>query len=302
MNKKLVKSEKLRSIGIKMVIFFIIAIAIPTIVISVFSIRRSQNAMIDNMKLTSQQTLKETQKGFSTYLKTLSQPIDLLTRKNEIKHMEETGDLDTNITTIEDALVASVKVTTGAQRCYFATKTGYLIKGWTKTEDGKVNPVNTVQTGVDSSQKNWYKGSIGQVARNGIYATFTDPYTDSETGGTIFSVSQEIKATDKSTYGAVGMDIDFSQVEQYVQNIGLLNTGFVLLVDSQGNVLVNNDKNTFTGSTVSNFSFWTEANADASAEGEEASDIKSYTEKINGETVQVSVMKDEVTGWNSVFL
>ena len=37
------------------------------------------------MKVTSEQTLNEAQNQFTTYLKTLSQPVDLLTRKNEVK-------------------------------------------------------------------------------------------------------------------------------------------------------------------------------------------------------------------------
>ena len=65
-----------------------------------------------------------------TYLKTLSQPVDLLTRKNEIKHLEDQGELDDNVKAIKDSLVASVKVTNGAELAFFTTKTGLRVDGW----------------------------------------------------------------------------------------------------------------------------------------------------------------------------
>lgn len=37
------------------------------------------------------------------------------------------------------------------------------------------------------------------------------------------------------------MHIDFSEITDFVQGIGLLNTGFVVLADEDGNILVNND-------------------------------------------------------------
>lgn len=67
--------------------------------------------MESNMEKTSQQTLEETQKGFFEYLKTLSQPVDLLSRKDEVKHLEDKEDLDSNVAAVQDSLIASVKVT-----------------------------------------------------------------------------------------------------------------------------------------------------------------------------------------------
>ena len=68
-----------------------------------------------------EQTLDTVQEGFTTYLKTLSQPVDLLTRKNEIKHLEDQGNLDDNVKAIKDSLVASVRVTNGAELAFFTT-------------------------------------------------------------------------------------------------------------------------------------------------------------------------------------
>ena len=100
-------NKKLRGIAVQLIVFFIVAISVPTILLTSTSISTTSKAMKSNMLLTSEQTLQETQKGFTTYLKTLSQPIDLLTRKDEVKHLEDKGVLEDNITAIQDSLIAS---------------------------------------------------------------------------------------------------------------------------------------------------------------------------------------------------
>ena len=86
-----------RKLGFQLVLFFIVAITIPIVMLMVSSITTTSSSMESNMKVTSEQTLNEAQKQFTTYLKTLSQPVDLLTRKNEVKHLEDQGTLDDNV-------------------------------------------------------------------------------------------------------------------------------------------------------------------------------------------------------------
>ena len=262
--------KRLRGIGVQLVIFFIIAISIPTFMLAIDVVVTTKSTQRSNMQLTSEQTLQETKKGFETYLKTLSQPIDLLTRKNEVKHLEDQGTIDDNVKAIQDSLCASVKVTSGAKRAFFTTKTGYKITGWVEPNpaNGKTTNKKTVVTNANDTSKVWYKNSIGLAARNNVYAYMSDPYKDSETGDTIFTVSQEIKYTNNENYGVVGMDIDFSEVTEYVQNIGLLNTGYVLLVDSNGQVIVDNERNTYCSGSVTSLGFWDKLNSYKGSENE----------------------------------
>ena len=130
-------SKKLRGIGVQLVGFFVLAILIPTLILAFRAIETTKSAQTENLKLTSVQTLQETKMGFTNYLKNISQPIDLLTRNDAVKHLEDRGDYDTNVTTVQDALIASVKVTNGAERAYFSTVTGHLITGWTEWDNTK---------------------------------------------------------------------------------------------------------------------------------------------------------------------
>lgn len=285
-----------KGIGSQLVLSFAVAVCVAIILVSLGSIRITKTSINANTEVTSEQTLDNVQEGFTTYLKTLSQPVDLLTRKNEIKHLEDQGNLDDNVKAIKDSLVASVKVTNGAELAFFTTKTGLRVDGWAESnpETGKTANKGGLTRGVNDTSKSWYQNCIGSKARNTIYSQFSDPYVDSSSGKTIFTVSQEIKYTDGANYGAVGLNIDFAEVEDYVRNIGLLNTGYVILVNKDGKILVDNDKNTNVQNNVTSLECW---NTIKNLSEDQYDTTFSFDEKINGESVHIVTSKDAVTGW-----
>lgn len=285
-----------KGIGSQLVLSFAVAVCVAIILVSLGSIRITKTSINANTEVTSEQTLDNVQEGFTTYLKTLSQPVDLLARKNEIKHLEDQGELDDNVKAIKDSLVASVKVTNGAELAFFTTKTGLRVDGWAEInpETGKTANKGGLTRGVNDTSKSWYQNCIGSKARNTIYSQFSDPYVDSSSGKTIFTVSQEIKYTDGANYGAVGLNIDFAEVEDYVKNIGLLNTGYVILVNKDGKILVDNDKNTNVQDNVTSLECW---NTIKNLSEDQYDTTFSFDEKINGESVHIITSKDAVTGW-----
>lgn len=285
-----------KGIGSQLVLSFAVAVCVAIILVSLGSIRITKTSINANTEVTSEQTLDNVQYGFTTYLKTMSQPVDLLTRKNEIKHLEDQGELDDNVKAIKDSLVASVKVTNGAELAFFTTKTGLRVDGWAEInpETGKTANKGGLTRGVNDTSKSWYQNCIGSKARNTIYSQFSDPYVDSSSGKTIFTVSQEIKYTDGANYGAVGLNIDFAEVEDYVKNIGLLNTGYVILVNKDGKILVDNDKNTNVQDNVTSLECW---NTIKNLSEDQYDTTFSFDEKINGESVHIVTSKDAVTGW-----
>ena len=288
-----------RKLGFQLVLFFVVAITIPIVMLMVSSITTTSSSMENNMKVTSEQTLNEAQNQFTTYLKTLSQPVDLLTRKNEVKHLEDQGTLSDNVKAVRDSLIASVKVTNGAERAFFATNTNLEITGWGEynPETGKALSKGGLENGVDRTKEVWYTDCKGLKARNSIYAYFSKPYYSKDFDKTIITVSQEIKHSDGTNYGTVGMHIDFSEITDFVQGIGLLNTGFVVLADEDGNILVNNDNNKYVTDSVSGLNCWSTVKGLTDADYDKAF---SFDENINGEKVHVVTSKDAVTGWTLV--
>lgn len=161
-----------KGIGSQLVLSFAVAVCVAIILVSLGSIRITKTSINANTEVTSEQTLDNVQEGFTTYLKTLSQPVDLLTRKNEIKHLEDQGELDDNVKAIKDSLVASVKVTNGAELAFFTTKTGLRVDGWAEInpETGKTANKGGLTRGVNDTSKSWYQNCIGSKARNTIYS------------------------------------------------------------------------------------------------------------------------------------
>jgi len=281
--------KKLRGIRVKLIVYFILAIAVTVFICALLTSENTNNILISNIRLTSSQTLQETLKGFQTYLKTLSEPVDLLTRKQEIKHFEDEGTIESNTIAIQDSLIASLKVTSGSVRCYYTMKNGYRINCYLTEVDGKIKNQKEFLEGRNDTAEDWYTGPIGLGSRNGIFAYFSEPYTDSLTGEKIFTVSQDIKGSDGANYGIVAIDISYSALADYVQNISILNTGFALLVDADGTILVDNEKNEYASGSVSQLSFWKEFQADPT--------LINYEMKIEGERIEVTAITDEITGW-----
>lgn len=164
-------------------------------------------------------------------------------------------------------------------------------------ETGKTLSKGGLENGVDRTKEVWYTDCKGLKARNSIYAYFSKPYYSKDFDKTIITVSQEIKHSDGTNYGTVGMHIDFSEITDFVQGIGLLNTGFVVLADEDGNILVNNDNNKYVTDSVSGLNCWSTVKGLTENDYDKAF---SFDENIKGEKVHVVTSKDAVTGWTLV--
>lgn len=250
--------------------------------------------------------------SLQTYEKTISIPVDLLTRKDSIKQLLlEPENYDKYIDNVNDELVAACKVVNGSVRAYYALNDGRTITGWVQYEaDGSKTAMNTVEN-KDLSGKEWYTACQGRKAKvNSIFSYITAPYVDEETGEQIITVCQEVKYKDV-VQGVVAMDIDASALADYVENIRLLNTGFVMLVDEQGNIVVDSESNTFADGTVADLEFFAPLTEELDKLEEQKAQLEenedpaaddivlqaSYTMRAEGRDCAITAMTDRITGW-----
>lgn len=145
---------------------------------------------------------------------------------------------------------------------------------------------------------------------NSIFSYITAPYVDEETGEQIITVCQEVKYKDV-VQGVVAMDIDASALADYVENIRLLNTGFVMLVDEQGNIVVDSESNTFADGTVADLEFFAPLTEELDKLEEQKAQLEenedpaaddivlqaSYTMRAEGRDCAITAMTDRITGW-----
>ena len=307
--------KKKTSLSVKLIAAFMVAILGSVLICALLTHSKVKSVLNSNMQLTSEQTLSSAMTSLQTYEKTISLPVDLLTRKDSIKQLLiEPENYDKYIDNVNDELVAACKVVNGSVRAYYALNDGRTITGWVKYEaDGSKTAMNTVEN-KDLSGKEWYTACQGRKAKvNSIFSYITAPYTDEETGEQIITVCQEVKYKDV-VQGVVAMDIEASALADYVENIRLLNTGFVMLVDEQGNIMVDSESNTFADGTVADLEFFAPLTEELDnleeqkaqleeSEDPAADDIvlqASYNMRAEGRNCAITAMTDRVTGWRMI--
>lgn len=304
--------KKKTSLSAKLIAAFMAAILGSVLICALLTHSKVESVLNSNMQLTSEQTLNSAMTSLQTYEKTISIPVDLLTRKDSIKQLLlEPKNYDKYIDNVNDELVAACKVVNGSVRAYYALNDGRTITGWVQYEaDGSKTAMNTVEN-KDLSGKEWYTACQGRKAKvNSIFSYITAPYVDEETGEQIITVCQEVKYKDV-VQGVVAMDIDASALADYVENIRLLNTGFVMLVDEQGNIVVDSESNTFADGTVADLEFFAPLTEELDKLEEQKAQLEenedpaaddivlqaSYTMRAEGRDCAITAMTDRITGW-----
>ena len=304
--------KKKTSLSAKLIAAFMAAILGSVLICALLTHSKVESVLNSNMQLTSEQTLNSAMTSLQTYEKTISIPVDLLTRKDSIKQLLlEPENYDKYIDNVNDELVAACKVVNGSVRAYYALNDGRTITGWVQYEaDGSKTAMNTVEN-KDLSGKEWYTACQGRKAKvNSIFSYITAPYVDEETGEQIITVCQEVKYKDV-VQGVVAMDIDASALADYVENIRLLNTGFVMLVDEQGHIVVDSESNTFADGTVADLEFFAPLTEELDKLEEQKAQLEenedpaaddivlqaSYTMRAEGRDCAITAMTDRITGW-----
>ena len=304
--------KKKTSLSAKLIAAFMAAILGSVLICALLTHSKVESVLNSNMQLTSEQTLNSAMTSLQTYEKTISIPVDLLTRKDSIKQLLlEPENYDKYIDNVNDELVAACKVVNGSVRAYYALNDGRTITGWVQYEaDGSKTAMNTVEN-KDLSGKEWYTACQGRKAKvNSIFSYITAPYVDEETGEQIITVCQEVKYKDV-VQGVVAMDIDASALADYVENIRLLNTGFVMLVDEQGNIVVDSESNTFADGTVADLEFFAPLTEELDKLEEQKAQLEenedpaaddivvqaSNTMRAEGRDCAITAMTDRITGW-----
>lgn len=274
-----------KGIAVKIIAFFSAAIILVSTFLGIFTSNMTQDILEDYTKLTSQQTLKESQKGLTLYFKSLSQSVDLLTRKNEFKRLDQSED---NLRQVYDSIVAALKTCPGSIRGYYATENGKFINvSKYYDETGKAKFKKTITLDDSSLEESWYTEALKNIERQGVFSSFSEPYYDEDSQSQIITVSQCIKS-DEVVVGVIAIDIDFSVVVDFTQDIRLLNTGHVILTNSNGDLLVSFKDDNNSIHSLKNFDFWSDLNQE---------EITSGTYYFQGESCYITAMTAPITGW-----
>ncbi|MCR8915997.1 methyl-accepting chemotaxis protein [Marinobacter panjinensis] len=130
-----------------------------------------------------------------------------------------------SVTTDQEARVILAAATTGGGfiDVYVGRDDGYMLMKDDASEA-------TLPDGFDPRTRPWFK----QAKQTGT-ASFTEPYLDAGTGGTIISTLAPVKRGDYE--GVIGGDIALKTIEQALSAITLADTGYAALISDDGTVL-----------------------------------------------------------------
>lgn len=226
----------------------------------------------------SLETLKQIDRGFSEYLSKMVQELELLDKNLDVKDLADaTKDYKQTQEKVKNTLLALKDTISGIENAYFAGEDGSFIL------DSKITDQNEIK----AKGKEWYeyaKANIGEIY-------YSDVAIDQITGNSILAISRAVLDKNGKFIGVVGMDITLAEVKEYINSISLLENGYVTLVNNDGQVIIDNDRNKNQMENVSSNEYW------SAFEGK----LEGSSEWVtNNGMMFASQVTNEATGWKII--
>lgn len=262
----------------KIVIGIVIMIVLPILVTGEISIIKSKSVLENNLKNTSIQTIREVDKGFSQYLEVLNTELEILSKNSDIKDLSN-PEADHQLTEqyIQGVLNDVKESVDGVINAGYAGEYGELVS------DKNVLSLNEF----NYKEREWY---IKAKEANGK-EIYIKPYKDKITGKQVMTVAKAVKDEKDQFLGVIAIDMSLDSINEYVGDIQLLNTGFIMLVDKDGDIIANNEKNVDIENTVSDLTFWNAAKDE---------DRGIYPLEYKGKSSYVCQQTNSITGWKLI--
>ena len=274
----MVSNKKRRTIFVKMALTNVVILLLSLFFVGYISHKKSKNAMENNLEITSLQILKQADKGFSEYLNKMTQELTILNKNVDIKDLEDPAqDYKKTQQYVQYALKSIKESLSGIDNVYYSAEHGAVI----------VDSEITDETKLSFRDKDWYK----KAKENTDKFIYSEPYVDAVTGNNVLTISKAVTGYNGEFIGVVGIDINLSEIETYIHDVSLLDYGYIVIADNNGNIVINNEKNKTFGENLSGFEFW-DALKNSNQENTKWTN--------NGELTFVLQTIDEKTGWRIV--
>jgi methyl-accepting chemotaxis protein len=223
----------------------ILIIIIPVLIVGIIATNKAKTSFEENLKLTSAQAIKQVDDGLGQYLNGIAQQVITLADNEDIKNFSVQSNNKEEDTKRIQSLLKSVKNTTNdvLNVCY-ASEDGEILL------DSGVLTVNEF----NYKEREWYKQA--QKDKNVIY---TKPLTDAVTKEQVISVVKAVYDDNGKFIGATVLDIKLDAMVAYIKNVNILNSGYMIITDNDGNIIINNEKNNGLISddeNISSLPFW----------------------------------------------
>lgn len=206
----------------------------PVLVVAGLVVFNARDSAEANFVDSSGREIRQIDNGMTQFFDAISQNVDYLARDPRIvavKDLKNYTSADAAKIPLTDSNVRMLEIFDGFAKTH--PTTAYLSVGL--SDGGYASwPDDPKISNYDPRQRPWYKAAIaapGSTVRTGAYYWAPD---DVSLIGTVHTVADASGAV----VGVVGLDVSLKQLTELVKNIKLGNSGYLMLVEANGNVLV----------------------------------------------------------------
>ncbi|MGX1125962.1 methyl-accepting chemotaxis protein [Pseudomonas defluvii] len=281
------------TIRFKLIAAFISVTLIPVLMITLFVANQAMNREHEQFNQSSVKQIHEVDNAFSFFLESVAENVTLLSQTQVLKSADNTLQryIETSHVTkmhapdsgvgaaIYELFALMGKSHPSYAYVYAATSQGHFLH-W---------PESDIRAHYDPRERPWFKAALtgnGKPVR-------TQAYTFAEDNAVIVSTAQTFIDADGGT-GVVSLDVSLNKLTEVAGKIRFGNNGYLLLVESDGNVLADpmHPTNNFKALASLGDGYAFLANQPAGF----------YTVQLDGKDYNASVYKSQTLGWTYIAL
>lgn len=225
-SKKVLKEpkKKFRSIGFKVVLMLSVILILALSVVGVSANIKATQIVKETYTSTIAELISETAHTVDTYFDKFDSLIGMYASNPNVRkasanamYEERLLEMMNNIYDTEDDILA----------LYYVTKNGKIF----------YLPGNDIESDYEFTKRPWY---VAALETDGF--AWSAPYTDSQTGESVITVSKAVYNTDGSSlYGVVGIDISLKTLESMLNKIKIGSRGYPVLIAKDFTTLTHKD-------------------------------------------------------------
>ncbi|MBN2899339.1 MAG: methyl-accepting chemotaxis protein [Clostridia bacterium] len=263
-----------RSIKTKLMVTFILVIAVPLIVLGVLTYRRTESVIYDSFEASNEELVNEVEYGVENYMGGYKMAVEIFAGNETTR-------------TVYESISAKKTMMMGFETYLKENPEVLFLYMGTERKDMFDPSWPDVPDTYDPTDRPWYT-----AAKDAGGTAWTDPYVDADTGLTIISVSTPVYNTAKRMIGVVAMDISLQSLADEMNDIQIGQSGYPVILDSSNKFITHKDS-TLLGKPI-------EVQEIIDAISAAPEDIVDYT--VDGSKKFAVYKKIEQFGWTVIIM
>ncbi|WP_027626121.1 methyl-accepting chemotaxis protein [Clostridium lundense] len=273
MGNKRKSKNKFWSIKFKLSLVLVSVCLICISIMSVISYIQANKILSNNLTVSTEQNLKEVNRGVSNYFGTMESYLNILSESTDVKNLDEHSEY-------EPFTLEALKNFKNSNKDIMAMCFVQVNKKATRY------PARTFGSDYDPTTRDWYKNSV----KNKGKVVYTDPYKDASNGKIVVSLSKAVEKNGQIV-GVLSIDVDLENLVDTLSNIKVGKNGYIYITDSKGIMIAHRDKTLLGKDEATKLECWSKINS-----GKEG--FEKY--KYNNEVKYASYITNEKSNWKLI--